>query len=188
MLQSVFMCMSEDDPQQPVTAARRRFDQYICAKHGDSRHMCTFECTYVATQPAVTAAPDEGSTPPANDTLIAAVRAELASDGLVEAPRTATYLLRSLIARIDADAKVIADYEQTTGDVCPVCGWRGRRGQPCEFCEVRDLREVCGPKMPCGCYAVAIDVNDARPWYFCIHGDALRIPDAYYEWRRRRQG
>lgn len=47
-------------------------------------------------------------------------------------------LLRT-IARIDADAKVIEDYERALSSQELVSA---------------DLRSVCGPLMPCGCFAV----------------------------------
>lgn len=139
----------------------------------------------------------------------------------------------------DSDTKMIAelrhtiaDYEQTSGDICATCGWRGVRGdKPCAFCEVVtlrkklieivthptgapcqifswshgdqcyedlkreavELRAVCGPKMPCGCYAVECVRDGDRilcPRYGLDHiavGDT-RITPEYAEWRRSREG
>jgi len=36
----------------------------------------------------------------------------------------------------------LAELKQTSGELCPKCYWRGKRGGDCEFCENSRLREA----------------------------------------------
>lgn len=35
----------------------------------------------------------------------------------------------------------LADWKQTSGDLCDRCGWRGKRGGPCAFCELTEAKK-----------------------------------------------
>lgn len=111
--------------------------------------------------------------------------------------------LRAMIDRIDADAQAIAEMKAAADDMRiartlldlatsnGVVNWIR-----CAFDELDELHAVVGPPMPCGCYAVEIEVpgsspNDhTRPSPWCrAHG---RVPPShlaapkYTEWRRSR--